>query len=215
MRWKLIILSFIFCSYGYSQATTLTILGRTSYTTYPQSYIYKISNGEPGHSAAEFDSLKYLLDSQGVTFRMDSTIHSRGNSKPWVSIDFYTYTLPHFELLKAYSSQMDMYGEEYFEYTNKDFVYQDALALLAYQDALKRAKIMAQYLGKNISRVRNIDDKVEKYLFYPDLFTEARYDADQLKELLCFMEFLSALEPEKQLPERRAQYALWVTFEVK
>ncbi len=215
MRWKLIIISFIFCSYGYSQATTLTILGRTSYTSYPKSYIYKISNEELVHSAADFDSLKYILDSLGVIFRVDSTTNSWGNSRTLVSMDFYTYTLPHFELLKEYSNHMDMYGVEYYEYENKDFIYQDNLALLAYKDALKRAKIIAQHVGKKISGVRNIDDKVEKYIFYLDLLPDARYDIEQLKELISFLEILSAYDLGNQLPERNGQYALWVTFEVK
>src|SRR6188768_1661933 len=99
MRWPLIILSLIFSSYGYSQPVTLSILGRTSYTTYPTTYIYKINNAEHVHTAADFDSLKFILDSLGVIFRLDSTIDASSSSKTPPTIDFYTYSTPHAELV--------------------------------------------------------------------------------------------------------------------
>jgi hypothetical protein len=215
MRWTLIILSFIFYSHGYTQSITLSVLGRTSYITYPDSFIYKISNAENGHSSADFDSLKFILDSLGVLFRMDSMGDPSSGFIAKESIDFYTYSLSHFEMLKEKANQMEMYGDEKFEYANNGFTYQDTLISLAYHDALKRAKIMAQYLGKKITGVRNIDDHVERYLFHLDLFPELVYNIDEIKDYIGLLEFLSAMDPTEPQVERKAHYTLWVTFEVK
>lgn len=215
MRWVVFIFFLILCNLGDAQPTTLTILGRTNYTTQPQSYIYKISNTGLWHSGAEFDSLKIKLDKLGVIFRMDSTQTSSNKDAFLGSINFYTYTLPHFEIVKALVSQMGMSGEEHYEYAHNDFVYQDALASLAYQDALKRAKIMAQSLGKEITGIRNIDDHVDQYLFYLDLIPNIRCNPDELEKLISLFEILSRFDFSDQQSERSGQYALWVTFEVK
>jgi hypothetical protein len=131
------------------------------------------------------------------------------------TLSYYTFNLPHFELLKEQCRLLDMHGEEEYEYVNKDFRYQDTLAILAYQDAVKRAKIMSHYLGKRITKILYIDDHVERYLFYLNVLPEGRYNIDQLKEVIQFMEFLSVIDPPKSLPERTGQYALWVKFELK
>ena len=214
MRWALIILSLIFCSYGYSQSTTLTILGKTSYTVHPITYIYKISNTRHDYSAADVDRLKFILDSAGVIFRMDSTNGTWMDPETGSSIDFYTHTLHDFELLKQQSTQMGMYGVENFIYANEDFTYQDTLASMAYHDALKRAKIIAQYLGKKITGVRNIDDHVERYLFYLDILPSLRCKIEQANEWISLIEMIFS-NPDAQQQERTGQYALWVTFEVK
>ena len=215
MRWIVFIFFLILCSPGDAQPTTLTILGRTNYTTQPQSYIYKITNAGLWYSGAALDSIKIKLDNLGVIFRVDSTQKSSSKDAFLGSIDFYTYTLPHFELVKNLASQMGMSGEEHYEYADNDFVYQDYLASLAYQDALKRAKIMAQWLGKKIIGIRNIDDDVEQYLFYLDLIPDLRCNPDELEKLISLFEILSRFDFSDQQSERSGQYAIWVTFEVK
>lgn len=215
MRWTLILLTFIFCSHGYSQPITLSVLGKTSYTTYPDSYIYKISNAENSHSTTDFDSLKYILDSMAIKYRMDSMGDPSSGYSAKATIDFYTYSLPDFELLIEHARKMRMFGDEKFEYAIKTGTYQDSLMLLAYQDALKRAKILAQYLGKKITGIRNIDDHVEQYLFYMHLLPGLMYSIDDFKEAISFMEFLSVMDPPEPQAERKGQYALWVTFDVK
>lgn len=214
MRWALITLSLIYCCCGYAQPTTLTILGRTSYTTYPDSYIYKISNAENGPSAADFDRLKFILDSLGVIYHLDSTGAKWSSFNEAASIDFYTSTLNHFELLKTESNKMRMFGLEDYKYAAESLIHQDSLALMAYHDALKRAKIMAQYLGKKITRVRNIDDNVKQYLFYLDFLPSLMCNIDLFDEILSFLELIYGNTEEPQA-ERSGQYALWVTFELK
>ncbi len=101
-------------------------------------------------------------------------------------------------------------------YKNDSYEYQDKLAIEAIRKANSKAEILAGILGRTIETIVNIDDVVEKYLFYP----QYKVTSECSKKAIVLIEeyFNPPDDPGKIEFEENARhgiYAIWVTYKLK
>ena len=212
MRLLLTLICLVFFCVGHAQRTYVKVLGIKTYTGYPTAYVYKMNPGDP--SISELTILKSTLDSLGIVYRIDSVTTAWRDPTIEKSINIYTYDKTHFDLLCQQAGLNAIQGNVKYIFDHDDFAYQDTLARAAYNDALRRAKVISELLGKEIIGVINIDDHVERYLFYQEYFSDIECYKQNFDEILEFLELLASIDTEPAQSERTGQYALWVTFEL-
>lgn len=101
-------------------------------------------------------------------------------------------------------------------YKNDSYEYQDKLAIEAIRKANSKAKMLAYILGRTIETIVNIDDVVEKYLFYPQY--KATTECSKKAIVLIEEYFNPPDDPGKiEFEEnvRHGIYAIWVTYKLK
>lgn len=104
----------------------------------------------------------------------------------------------------------------HYSFDKNNFEYQDELAIDAIKDANLKANLLAKMLGKKIDKIINIDDVVEKYLFYDDYIARTECERKVLSLLMDY--FAKPEDPSKtefEFPCINGQYAVWVTYKLK
>lgn len=186
----------------------LKVLGRTDYTKEPDLYRLRLMITKNEDTLLNNNTfLSQIYNSQNVT-KIDTSLENQ------VILDISKNNLE--DIIDLIKIQKNLSTSMSYLYENKNFEYQDQLAIEALKNATQKAEYFAKLLNKKIERIENIDDIVEKYHFYPNYHPTTECHK---KAIVLIMEYFGTPEDpgkiEFEESKQSGQYAIWVTFKLE
>ncbi|NNE27909.1 MAG: hypothetical protein HKN09_13780 [Saprospiraceae bacterium] len=201
---------FIVCAIaGHTQSTIIDVLGRHEYTQQADMIVFEIDTSNKRNTAEKLDSLFGYLNHNAIPFESIDQTHDK--------IEIGIEQLNATEDIQRYLAASNMRYNSTYYFKDKPLESQDDMAILALEDAKRRASVMTKKLGKKIKGIKSIDDVVEKYLFYPELDVNSECKKQVANLLLQYLEDRRTLVEQRKSknPIRSSIYAIWVSFEVQ
>ena len=186
----------------------LKVLGRKKYTLKADITRLKISFSDNAESISQKSKLIQNLDTENLNITIDTSTQNL------VIIDI--HKIDDFFKIKTICNNQNIYPSTYYIFQNENNEYQDNLAVHAIKNATSQASLLAKVMNKKIDRIVNIDDVVEKYLFYTEEYPESEC---MKKILVWYNEYISVPEDpgktEFDTNSKTGLYAIWVTYKLK
>lgn len=185
----------------------IRILGRNNYTINPDSFRLRMFFNEE-EEVINQTVLINKINGANISYNIDTLAENQ------IVID--VNNIKDFNTIDSISYQQRKFPSISYVFNNEDFQYQDKLAINAINNATEQVQLLAKILHKDIVGIVNIDDVVEKYLFYPDYHPTSEC---MKKAIVLVMEYFSTPDDpgktEYDTNIKSGQYAIWVTYKLK
>lgn len=203
----LVVLLILGCIYANAQ-DYLRVLGRNIYTLNSDFYRLSMVFNGSAESLATKSSLVEKFKEAKLNVKIDTL------TKDKIVIDI--NNIEDLKTLDSISYKQNAFPSISYVFKNESFEYQDNLALQAINNANEQANLLAKLMNKKIDGIVNIDDVVEKYLFYPEYYPTTEC---MKKAIVLVMEYFSTPEDpgktEYDSNSKSGHYAIWVTYKLK
>tara|TARA_R110001632_G_scaffold36869_5_gene93138 strand:+ start:9364 stop:9993 length:630 start_codon:yes stop_codon:yes gene_type:complete len=200
----------------FAQSITLKVLGTSKYIDYAESYGVLISV-KKNDSLRKIQSFKDSIKTNNISHKITPFKEVRTN---YLNKNVYKLVLKSQEnldkLVKICNSLNIKIEKTYFNIPKHSYQKEDEKAVLAFENAVNQAKIIAHNLNYKIIKVLNINDETSKSSgLYDnlDLETEKGQLMARFYDLLSKNPRTASIESSKKT--RNGGYNLWITFEIK